>query len=443
MVFSELIIKYSTICFCFFVFSLLYRRISNVNQQIRPLSFLNLALFLGFLSFINNLYNISSSTFMIHLCLLVIANFLTYKENFSDTFIYTSVIYMVMCVFEILFSLFIILIPKFENIMVFAENTTYATIFTLAVMLATYSIFRIKKIENNIRKFAGFFITKTQKLTKYVLLVFTIVLGVTCYKIALDYTSFERYLSDFAIVVCFFIIITILIYERLHNFKEKEKQKILLEYMSKYEILIDEQRINRHEMLNNLLTIKSFKDKKSEEFDEVLDQFIKTYDKSSLGGLHTIYNLPTGIKGIIYYKIHDMQAKEIDVMVNISKRTITLFENLKNKHYIEICKILGILLDNALEAAQNSLPKEVIIDVYKEKDSLIIYIENSKKGIIDLNTINNKYVSSKGRKRGMGLFLVKSIINKNDCYILTQEINEKDNFVSKLVIDTQKTSKIN
>ena len=60
--------------------------------------------------------------------------------------------------------------------------------------------------------------------------------------------------------------------------------------MSKYEKIIDEERINRHEMLNNLLMLKSFKNKNSKKYDDTINEIIKLYEKN---GKETIKNVST------------------------------------------------------------------------------------------------------------------------------------------------------
>ena len=105
---------------------------------------------------------------------------------------------------------------------------------------------------------------------------------------------------------------------------------------------------------------------------------------------------------MLYYKIHDMRSKGIDVFVNVDRSAICLFDKLESKKYVEICRMIGIFLDNARDAAYESKNKQVIIDVFKEKEELVIYIENTFKGKININKINEKNYTSKGNGHGIG-----------------------------------------
>ena len=80
----------------------------------------------------------------------------------------------------------------------------------------------------------------------------------------------------------------------------------------------------------------------------------------------------------------------------------------------DICKILGVYLDNAIEATENILDKEIIISLYKDKGSIVIEISNTFLGEVDLNKINNIGYTTKVGNHGYGLPLCNEIINKNE-----------------------------
>ena len=189
-------------------------------------------------------------------------------------------------------------------------------------------------------------------------------------------------------------------------------------------------------MLNNLLLIKSQKNKNSKKFDELLNDIINTYKNPETDLTKNIYNLPTGLKGILYYKIHEMKNLNINVNLLISDKIITKINELDNESYKVIFKIVGILLDNAREGSILSEDKRVFIEFYLEKDSIIIYVENTIKTNIDLKNISKKGFSTKGKNRGMGLYIVEKLLEKNPSISLVQETN-KNLFVSKLKIMTK------
>lgn len=442
MIINLFFYNYLPICVCFYVISFIYSKISKENLKVSKVIYYLLLFAFSFLAFLNNLYNISSTTFLIHLIILSIFNKLIYKEDIVESFLNVSIIYVVVCILELVLSLFIIIFLPFLNIAKLSETHWFITLFTLINMVLTYLFFYFQKTLTTFLKLSRFLVRNKDTITKYILLFLIIVIGLTCYKNITNNSNFKDYFSNVIILICFIFIIVFLFFERLKTEQEKDKQKALLEYMVKYELIIDEQRINEHELLNNLLALKFYENRQSFEYEKTLDSLIENYDSKTTEGIETIYNLPTGIKGIIYYKIHLMKAKEIKVIINVSKTSVKFLKKLKTKNYLEVCKILGILLDNADEAALVSEEKEVVIEIFLETEFLNIYIENTTNKIINLSNINKKNVSTKGKNRGIGLFVVNKIIKTNNCYNLSQKLNSQKRFVSILKIDIKKASNI-
>ncbi len=83
----------------------------------------------------------------------------------------------------------------------------------------------------------------------------------------------------------------------------------------------------------------------------------------------------------------------------------------------EFARILGILLDNAIQSAEHS--EEKIINISFRKDNRnnrnIIFIENSYTNKnVDIDKIFEKGVTEKENHTGLGLWEVRKIINKNN-----------------------------
>ena len=108
-------------------------------------------------------------------------------------------------------------------------------------------------------------------------------------------------------------------------------------------------------------------------------------------------------------------------------------EKIDNKTYTMICKIVGIVFDNAIEATLSSKKKQLLFDVYEENNDIIIDIEISFNNTVYIEKISNKNYSTKGKNRGLGLYIVKKMINSNKKLSLEQKI-DKDIFITKLCI---------
>lgn len=186
-------------------------------------------------------------------------------------------------------------------------------------------------------------------------------------------------------------------------------------------------------MLNNLVTLKTYKNKSSLEYEQILDDIINSYELKKSEFYSKLYKLPSGVKGIIYYKIANIKDKNINVQLLISNEVKNEFEKLNSRLYFRTCKVLGIIMDNAIEASSESKEKSILIDIYLEDENIIFYIENSFDNNIDLKDITEKGKSSKGDNRGYGLFIANKLIKENADISLEQNINGKV-FVSILTI---------
>lgn len=248
--------------------------------------------------------------------------------------------------------------------------------------------------------------------------------------------SKSTYLANIALILIFTGLMYMSVKNNIKAKRESNKTETLLKYMTKYEQIIDEERMNRHETLNNLLLLKSIKDKNSIDFDVSMKDIICLYEKNGKETIKNIGTLPTGLKGILYYKIDNMKKLDIDVMARISNTASPIIEELKGKDYNSVCKILSILLDNANEAACESEEKSVLIDISALDGTLNIIVENSFKDKVNIKKLHNRYYSTKGNGRGLGLFLANKIVKENNNVNLVQKIHG-DRFVSEIIVNVK------
>ena len=135
-----------------------------------------------------------------------------------------------------------------------------------------------------------------------------------------------------------------------------------------------------------------------------------------------IINNP-GIYNLLTTKYNE--ATEKDIKVNI---TFLLDLNELHMKIYEFARILGILLDNAIEAASECENK--IINITFRNDAKnnrnIVQIENTYKDKdVDIEQIFNKGVSGKENHTGLGLWEIRQILKKNNNLNLHTTKNDK------------------
>lgn len=129
----------------------------------------------------------------------------------------------------------------------------------------------------------------------------------------------------------------------------------------------------------------------------------------------------------IYSLIVAKQNRASELKVNMSLEVFFDFNNIKMPVY-EFSRILGILLDNAIEAASECTEKQVNL-MFRESpknSTQIICIENTYNNKdVDTKTIFEKGVTGKDNHTGIGLWEVNQIISKNNNIVLHTSKNNK------------------
>ncbi|MFA5407311.1 MAG: GHKL domain-containing protein [Bacilli bacterium] len=238
-------------------------------------------------------------------------------------------------------------------------------------------------------------------------------------------------------LLCLFGLITYYLYKEKENHKSLSgKYDQLLNYVKRYEEEITAQSMSIHEFKNQIISIKGFIPKRNKQLNAYIDSIIIDLKNQESIVLKDMENLPKGgLKGLIYYKLGNLKDKGIKVITKIDPRLKKNFI-LENDYqlYNDVLKIIGVYLDNAIEAVSLADNKEILIEMYYDKKSCHCILTNTYDGEIEVNKIDNIGYSTKGKNRGYGLHLVNRIIDKYDNLSQTREVTEKT-YSIHLIID--------
>ena len=366
---------------------------------------------------LNTCFNIIVSKTLISFFIFVIFSKLIFHDDMRTTISSSLLCFLIMLFSEFMLTAFIVVITKFTYLE-FNNNGIIKGIFTIIVSAITYFTCRL----NFVKRANDKLIELSKNNYVYLLLIFlTITFVITLStKLAIDY-NYQKYILDVIVLIIFASILLFALFKNYKANKESDEKENLLEFISKYEKIIDENRINKHEMLNNLIILRSFKNKNSKEYNKVLDDLIVTYDNNSDACVKNISKLPTGLKGILYYKVNDMRKKGINLNINISKRVSSPLEKLPADEYVILSKILGIVMDNALEASLKSEQKIIMIEVFEENGNVIITIENTYANKVNIDDLKKKNYSTKGKGRGLGLYIANILLKKSKHITMEQK----------------------
>jgi two-component system sensor histidine kinase AgrC len=129
-----------------------------------------------------------------------------------------------------------------------------------------------------------------------------------------------------------------------------------------------------------------------------------------------------GLKGLFYYKFLDIEKFSIRLTLDIDDN-LSKIEKLDTVTYKNLVKLLGIYLDNAIEASKKSKEKELEIEIFTKEKTINFVISNTYCNNIDVSKLGNAGYSSKGKNRGYGLALANDILNQGNNIIETKDIS--------------------
>lgn len=320
------------------------------------------------------------------------------------------------------------------------DNTYYYEVFAgsfLATFLVSIGMLIITYLfKNFLNKVINIKLDKNIKIIIISALVF-LSLAIMFYH-SFSYVNYNLETIIILIIIGIFIIIFFnLIKERINNDNLKDQYDKLLEFMVTYEKEVEEQRILRHENKNNLIAIKSKIIDKDNDIEIVnyIDELLNISTKVKNEKYAKFGYLPSnGLKGLFYYKTDEAEQKGINVSINISKDIKkSVISNMDARNFRLLGNIVGVFLDNAIEASLNSDDKKMGIEIYKNKKNIEILISNSYNNKVDKKKIGFISYSTKGKNRGHGLLLVNSIVKSNKIFenekVITNEL-----FTQKLIV---------
>ena len=337
--------------------------------------------------------------------------FSLFKKNISDSVYYTIVYNVFAAFFEVLLSLIFVGLLKFD-INVYENFSFSLLVFSICNCLSVFFISKIKPLDKALQKFNKI-ISKNNKDWIYIFIcIILVILLITFNKYNLK-SSVEFYINIF-ITIFMFISIIYVVYNKIQKSAYENKYNEVMEYVTRYEKIINEQGKKNHEYNNQLMVLKGYLDKP----DRLKDYLELIIGEHKTGQNYTVKQLgflpDGGIKGLLYHKLSKMEEEGIKPYLYVDQSMQELSEDIFDiKTCQDITKVLGVFIDNAIDASSKAEQKEVEIDFKVQKDCLIISVANTYDNKTDVNKIGKKGYSTKGAGHGFGLSIVKDISKNN------------------------------
>lgn len=142
------------------------------------------------------------------------------------------------------------------------------------------------------------------------------------------------------------------------------------------------------------------------------------------------------IYGVVVNKILIARDKNMTLSLDVNLDVANI-----NFPKFELSRMLGILIDNAIEAGEQTEAKKLIVNMRHnfERNKDIIVISNSIKDTnIDVHKIFNKNYSTKSKPSGFGLYEVNKFLKHNPQAYITSSIDKDEKlFTQTLTIESK------
>ena len=369
---------------------------------------------------------------VLNIIFTIIALYLSiFQKDISNSVYYALTYELLVFISEIIISLFFVSIFKI-NMNSYEKFKFLLLIFSVVNCLIVYLLSKIKYISKNVKKLNNI-IKKNYKDWIYIVIImillsFLIVSNKNNLGSDIDY-----YINAGMVIFVIFSLIYV-IYNKFQRQAMEEKYNESMEYVLRYEKIINEQGKKNHEYNNQLMVIKGYANN-PEKLTEYLEEVIGDHRTGQNYTVKQLGFLPDGgVKGLLYHKLSKMEENNIKYYLyvdqNIKDKDIESFDL---KTYRDLTKLLGVFLDNAIDAALKSEEKEIEVELKDKDDCLLVIISNTYDKNIDINKVGKSGFTTKGAGHGFGLSIVKDIARTNS-EIETFSSKETDKFIQTAMV---------
>ncbi|MGX7015008.1 GHKL domain-containing protein [Vagococcus silagei] len=230
------------------------------------------------------------------------------------------------------------------------------------------------------------------------------------------------------------LLFLIIIFNNIKNYQnlkqENEKKKIEIEYLIKYtdETQKNYQELRRfkHDYLNILLSLEYFIQQK--DFSKLEEYYYSKIKKTGQqlttesNEIKILENIESEeVKSIFMMKLLVARQKNITFSIEIPEK----IANSTSVNIVILIRILGIILDNAIEAVENDKNGKIEIGIFLMTNATLFVIKNTlKEHIPPLHQLKQEGFSTKGPNRGLGLTNIDNLSQKEEYLTINTKISD-------------------
>lgn len=427
-------------------------------------------------SLIDNLTTITLFFFIIAITVRVFFNVILNSRELFYLFVIHSIVY-IGCI--LLFNIFYSSLVIIPILLILKMKKNYINIIKLSIIplyvivlfkiaefisIILYVFFTLELATVNILSEAFFivlFVLSVNKINIFLenklsylnnskyhkLLILSIYIMIITYNIIISHSFKNKhlYVLAAAIIIVFGVYCLYLLIVLVKNILLEKKNALELEKLEqqkKYILALEknnnEIRKFKHDFNNIILGLDGYIN--NDDFDK---EKLKKYFNSTIMNFNNNIELNdiviaklnsikvSSLKSLITNKVLVAQNNNIDVDINVEGEITDFYTD-----EMQLSRILGILLDNAIEASLEATDdKKIEMNIIQIDKTTDIQISNTFNNIgTPIADFNKEGFSTKGTNRGLGLSSAHEIANKLNM-LLNTEIDE-NTFIQTITIET-------
>lgn len=344
----------------------------------------------------------------------IIASYFIFKKGIVKTIM---AVVLSLIILNIISAL--LLNPYITLLNISSDELSTIPIYKLSYLLVVYTFLTISIFIFKHNNLPIHFLDDIDKRTQRIVL-FNLLLGFIT--VIIQVITLFYYVDNLPILMTFLSFISLLtyfvisIYSLTRIFKlisTTRKLQSAEEYNHSLRVLHDSVRAFKHDFDNMVTTIGGYI--KTNDMKGLEKYYAELVDDSERVNNLYILNPEVvnndGIYNLLTKKYHETDSKDIKVNITFLLDLSTL-----NMKIYEFARILGILLDNAIEASSEC--EEKIINLIFRNDTKnhtqLLIVENTYADkTVDTEKIFEKGISGKENHTGLGLWEVRKLVNKN------------------------------
>lgn len=371
-----------------------------------------------------------SYTTLLNFCFLIIGYKYIFKISFFQSLLLSIYVMLFSFFSEALLYVFLYSFLNESIVRVFGVTMLFSNLL-IGIMINLISLIPfVKKIIKNIFiKMDNY----TRFETIFVCIFWIITSSMLCYSISKEPINSWGFWLSLAIEVVFILFMFSHFRDKDRYIGLNERFDDLYEYVQTMEESLDNEQMNIHEYKNQLSVIRSMTNNK--KIKDYIDSLVDECPDDAKWNTE-LKNLPKcGLKGLLHYKLACAAKKNLNVLITVSPDTAPVIKDLSLEEMKQLSRLVGIYMDNAMEAALDTEKKNVALEIYKIKDTVNIVISNSAN--IDeskVKMIGKKGFTSKGKGHGRGTYLAKKMLLHNKKFSASNSV-VKDYYIVRIIIN--------